>query len=138
MTPGPITGGCLCGAIRYSSPVAPVITAVCHCRDCQKQTGSSFSILLGIPRDGLELTGDTPQDIETLGASGLTVRRTFCRRCGSPIFSAATSTPELLWLKAGTLDDPSSLQPNIHMWCETAQPWLAIKEGPGRFGRSPP
>lgn len=130
-------GGCLCGAIRYSSLAAPAVTAVCHCRDCQKQTGTSFSILLGIPKDGLTLTGDKPQDIETLGASGLAVRRTFCGQCGSPIFSAATSAPELLWLKAGTLDDPSPLQPDIHMWCETAQPWLAIEEGPGRFGRSP-
>jgi hypothetical protein len=138
MTPDSIVGGCLCGAIRYSSSVAPVATAVCHCRDCQKQTGTSFSILLGIPRAGLRLAGDAPQCIETPGTSGLGVSRAFCGRCGSPIFSDARTTPELLWLKAGTLDDSASLQPDVHLWCGSAQPWLAIAEGPGRFARNPP
>lgn len=133
-----IVGGCLCGAIRYSSLVASVVTAVCHCRDCQKQTGTAFSILLGIPRAGFKLTGDAPLRVETLGASGQAVSRAFCGRCGSPIFSDAKTTPELLWLKAGTLDDTAPLQPEVQLWCGSAQPWLAIAEGPGRFVRNPP
>lgn len=133
-----IVGGCLCGAIRYSSSADCALTAVCHCRDCQKQTGTAFSVLLGIPRTQLDVSGSSLRQTDTPGSSGMKVSRAFCGLCGSPIFSDAASTPDLLWLKAGTLDDTSQLAPELHLWCETAQPWLSIKEGEARHLRNPP
>lgn len=134
----PIEGGCLCGAIRYTSKAQPLVTAVCNCRHCQRQTGTSFSILLGLPKGSLELTGDTPATFHDTGTSGLPVQRRFCARCGSPILSEVTATPTIDWLKAGTLDDPSWLQPQISIWCDSAQPWVQMPEGVARFPQNPP
>src|SRR5437868_9864366 len=78
------SGGCLCGKVRYSSNADPVMTAVCHCRNCQKQAGTAFSIIVGIPRANLSVTGAL-KDFVDKGDSGLPVHRNFCPDCGSPV-----------------------------------------------------
>ena len=72
------------------------------------------------------------------GSSGMPVYRHFCSRCGSPIFSDVVATPQLDWLKAGTLDDTSWVQPTLGIWCESAQSWVALPEGVSRFPQNPP
>ncbi len=119
-----IKGGCLCGTVRYSADVAPVMTAVCHCAHCQKQSGTAFSIMVAVPRASLKVEGDSLAVYEDTGASGLPVHRRFCGACGSPILTDAEALPDLLFIKAGTLDDPSSLKPEAHIWCDHAQHWV--------------
>ncbi|NQD95941.1 GFA family protein, partial [Pseudomonas sp. CrR25] len=102
-----ITGGCLCGAIRYTAKSQPLLTAVCNCKSCQRQTGTAFSVLVALPKGTLELAGDQPAVHHDIGSSGLPVLRHFCSKCGSPIYSDAAATPAMDWLKAGTLDDAS-------------------------------
>lgn len=131
------TGGCLCGSIKYSFQGAPVMTGVCHCRDCQKQTGTSFSIIQGVPREALKVTG-TPKVIATRGISGGAVQRHFCGDCGSPLYSLVDEVPALAFLKAGTLDEVSTLAPQFQVWCSTAQPWLTIDPALPRFEQNPP
>ena len=80
-----ISGGCLCGSLRYSSDAEPIMTAVCHCTDCQKQSGSAFSVNVGVPEASIALSGDTVGKYDVIGASGQTVSRYFCTTCGSPI-----------------------------------------------------
>jgi len=131
------TGSCLCGTIKYSFQGAPVMTGVCHCRDCQKQTGTSFSIIQGVPLPALTVTG-TPKVITTRGVSGGAVKRHFCGDCGSPLYSLVEEVPGLAFLKAGTLDDVSRLAPQAQLWCSTAQPWLTLDPALPRFEQNPP
>jgi hypothetical protein len=133
-----IIGGCLCGAIRYTSKAQPLLTAVCNCKHCQRQTGTAFSVLVALPKGTLEFSGDQPATYHDTGSSGLPVLRRFCSKCGSPIFSDVAATPAMDWLKAGTLDDASWLQPQVSIWCDSAQPWVQMSESVARFSQNPP
>jgi hypothetical protein len=96
-----IIGGCLCGSVRYESEAEPTLTAVCHCRHCQKQTSSAFSIFIVLPKGSLRIEGEALAAFEDVGESGLPVFRKFCTKCGSAIVSEAVATPALEWLNAG-------------------------------------
>ncbi|MDQ3197330.1 MAG: GFA family protein [Burkholderiales bacterium] len=71
------------------------MTAICHCRNCQLQTGIAFSVLVAIPKGALTMEGAQPVTFETQGDSGLPVLRSFCSKCGSPIFSEVAATPTM-------------------------------------------
>ncbi len=133
-----IVGGCLCGSVRYTSDAEPILTAVCHCRGCQKQTSSAFSVVVAIPKGTLRTEGSALAAFQHVGDTGEQVIRRFCPNCGSPIVSEVAAAPELDWIKAGTLDDPSWLQPQMNIWCSTAQPWVDIDEVIPRFEKNPP
>ena len=133
-----IVGGCLCGSVRYESEAEPILTAVCHCRHCQKQTSSAFSILVALPKGNLRIEGEPLAAFEDEGDSGLPVIRKFCPKCGSAIVSEVVATPDLEWLKAGTLDDPSWFRPQMHMWCDSAQPWVSIDDTIPAYPGKPP
>jgi hypothetical protein len=133
-----IAGGCLCGAVKYESAAAPVVVALCHCTHCQKQSGAAFSVNIGVPKGSLQFTAGKTAVFHDTGGSGQPVYRHFCGACGSPIFSDVVASPQLDWLKAGTLDDPSWVQPAVSIWCESAQPWVAYPEGMPRFAQNPP
>jgi hypothetical protein len=133
-----IVGGCLCGSVRYSSDAQPVMTAVCHCPDCQKQSSSAFSPLVGVPSESLHLEGQDLASYETVGESGQPVTRRFCPECGSGVVSYVAAMPDLQWVKAGTLDDASWFVPQMHMWTSTAQPWVPFDESVPTFEKNPP
>lgn len=133
-----MVGGCLCGGVRYEVGVEPELTALCHCEDCQKQTSSAFSILVAVPREGLWVWGESLASYESLGTSGHPVVRQFCSSCGSPVLSYVAITPDLIWLKAGTLDDRSWLRPQMNIWCDSAQPWVLMDRAIPGFARNPP
>lgn len=133
-----IVGGCLCGGVRYEADAEPVLTAVCHCRQCQKQTSSAFSVLVALPKGSLRTEGRALAAFEDVGESGYPNVRRFCPECGSPIMSEVAATPDLEWLKAGTLDDPSWLRPQMNMWCDSAQPWVSMDEAIPAFEGNPP
>ncbi len=125
-----MTGRCLCGAVRYEIDNAPALTGVCHCKNCQRQAGSAFSTLAGVPAAEFHLTAGEPavyEDQET--DSGNAVGRYFCGQCGSPIYSSLASQPEMLYLKTGTLDDTTSFTPQFHVWCDSKQNWVKLEEG---------
>ena len=82
-----ISGSCLCGAVRYSTSAEPAMMAVCHCTDCQKQSGSAFSINVLVPHDQIEVEGDALTQFDIKGDSGENVSRNFCNLCGSPLFN---------------------------------------------------
>jgi hypothetical protein len=114
------------------------MTAICQCTHCQRQSGSAFSVNVGIPKGSLQYSGDVPATYEDTGASGKPVHRRFCSKCGSPIVSEVDATPTLDWLKSGTLDDRSWLQPQVSVWCSSGQPWVALPETMPKFPTSPP
>lgn len=136
--PSPITGRCLCGAVTYSVEVEPVVQAVCHCTDCQRQTGNPFSVLVGVPRAAFNVQGSTLASFCTIGEDhGGETERSFCSACGSPIFSIAAVAPDLAFIKAGSLDDASWLQPAAEVWTSSSQPWAPRFEGTARLDRGP-
>ncbi len=83
-----VKGSCLCGSGRYESNAEPLMIATCHCSHCRKQSGSAFSVNVGVPKDSVTLTGDSLREYEDKGtASGIAMLRKFCSACGSPILS---------------------------------------------------
>jgi hypothetical protein len=131
-----LTGRCLCGQIQYSANADPAIIAVCHCKNCQKQTGTAFSLIVGIPRSTLSIQGRLKTFCDT-GDSGQVVERNFCPECGSPIISNVAVMPELTFIKAGTLDDTSWLNPKMHIYCDSAQHWSLVPEDCQKFAKMP-
>jgi hypothetical protein len=101
--------------------------AVCHCEHCQRQSGGPFSTNVVVAPDQLSITGNIAT-YEDRGRSGddVYVLRKFCANCGSPIVSELTGRPEIVAVKAGTLDDRSDIQPGVQIWCEEKQPWVDL------------
>ena len=116
-------GGCLCGQVRYVIEGDPAASMVCHCSHCQKQSGSAFSTIIGVPENQVSISGE-PVTYRDNGESGRSVERQFCGTCGSPLFSRVEVSPGMLWVKAGTLDDPSGYQPSAHIWTRSKQCWV--------------
>ncbi len=122
-------GGCLCGAIRYTITGAPAMAMVCHCTHCQKQSGSAFSTIIGINAADIAIRG-TPASYADTGDSGGAVTRQFCGTCGSPLFSLIGARPDMIFVKSGTLDDPSGFAPAVHIWGKSKQPWVETGDVP--------
>lgn len=131
-----ITGGCLCGNVRYTAAAEPVFQGVCHCTDCQKQGGTAFSVIVAFPESDLKITGHM-STFACKGDSGNAVRRMFCPNCGSPIYSQPSASPGMAFVKGGTLDDTSILDPKIHIFCDSRQKWVKIPKGATTFAKSP-
>jgi hypothetical protein len=121
-------GGCLCGRVRYAFPGEPVLTAVCHCRHCQKQSGSAFSIVAAVPAADFTLVGQ-PRVYLDSSDGGRAVERHFCADCGSPILSIIEPMPGFVLIKAGTLDDASRLKPTVEVFCDHALPCVPPIQG---------
>ena len=136
--PKPITGRCLCGGVTYSADAEPVVQAVCHCTDCQRQTGNPFSVIVGVPRAAFNVEGSTLASFATTAEDdGGETQRNFCSACGSPVFSIAAGAPEVAYIKAGSLDDASWLEPAVEVWTSSAQPWSPHFEHAARIERGP-
>ncbi|MCB1540759.1 MAG: GFA family protein [Rhodoblastus sp.] len=120
------TGGCLCGNIRYTLKAEPALTVVCHCTHCQKTSGSAFSTNLVIQRADIDFTGNMAA-YDDKADSGNTLKRSFCPKCGSSIMSESSGRPGAAVLKAGSLDDPSKINPAMQIWTRSAQPWVKLE-----------
>ncbi|PHS73241.1 MAG: aldehyde-activating protein [Cycloclasticus sp.] len=118
------TGRCLCGAMTYEATAMPVMSVTCHCTHCQKATGSAYSTNICVPSDAFNITGDTLTTYVDQGDSGMDLRRFFCSKCGSPIYTEADAMPGLSIIKAGTLDDTNTFKPTANIFCESKMQWL--------------
>jgi hypothetical protein len=124
-----LTGGCQCGAVRYESTGEPLALYVCHCRECQKQSGSAFGMSLEVPRQGLRVTRGAPKYWSRDADSGRRCKCAFCPDCGSRLWHEAESEPVTATLKAGSLDVPVDFSTAIHIWTSRKLPGLAIPAG---------
>ncbi len=129
----PLTGGCQCGALRYEVSARPAMTYTCHCTECQRATGSAFSLAITVPDTAFRLTNGTPRQVQRIADSGRTVTRWVCPECGGWIVSAAqpgaVPAEMIRRVRAGTLDDTSWLRPTAHFWTRTRQPWVVLPSG---------
>lgn len=132
-----ISGGCICGAVRYECAADPVMTANCHCRDCQKAGGGAFAPALAVPAQALKISGEVKY-YDTKSDSGHNVSRGFCPNCGARLFGKPSRMPELAVVMAGSLDDPSWYRPGMNLYTDSAQPWVPLDAALPRFANLPP
>jgi hypothetical protein len=129
-----ITGGCECGALRYECAAVPLMAAHCHCRSCRKSGGTGHGSHLMVPRAAVTISGEA-RFYERPADSGSKVRRAFCPTCGSPVYGETSGFPDVLVLRAGSLDDPEQFRPGARVYAAQAPAWdhmdPALRSFPG-------
>ena len=122
----PREGGCACGAVRYRLGSEPLFVHCCHCLNCQRQTGSAFVINLLIESERVELLGREPQPVDVPRDDGK--QRIYrCPQCQVAVFSEYTR-PEVWFVRGGTLDDPTSVTPDVHIFTRSKVKWLSLPD----------
>jgi hypothetical protein len=121
--PSRFQGGCFCGAIRYECSSEPLFMINCHCRDCQRMSGSAYAAILSMPKGAFALVKGKPEVYTATADAGSTVSRWFCSQCGAPVYHTLSALPDLVGVKVGSLDDPSWYRPTMDIYTGSAQPW---------------
>jgi len=117
-----VTGGCLCGAVRYQAIGNPLFAVLCHCRDCQRASGTGHVPVMGMSSSSFTVKGDTKSYAVT-GTSGLNSVRHFCPTCGSLLFGLAEVAPDAVSIYVGTMDDPFVFQPTTTIFTRVRYSW---------------
>lgn len=116
-------GGCVCGAVRYEVGSDPLFVVNCHCKDCQRSSGTDGAVVMGVTSDVFKITAGSPKSFTYQGDSGQAVERFFCANCGSPLFTRAAAVDNLRFVRAVSLDDTTGISLGAHIYCASAQPW---------------
>jgi len=132
-----ISGGCLCGEVRYETAAEPMVAGQCQCVDCRKSSGSGHCSHLGLPEVGFTVTGaltsyDKPAD------SGNIVTRKFCPTCGAAVLSTNSGMPGMVFVRASSLDDPEVFQPQVAVYTSRAPSWDKLDPALPSFPEMPP
>ncbi len=126
----PLEGGCDCRALRYRMESGPLVVHCCHCRWCQRESGSAFALNAMIEADRVTLLAGEPEFVHTPSESGQGQRIARCPNCRVAVWSHyAGAGPLLAFVRVGTLDDPDALAPDVHIFTASKQPWVAIPPG---------
>jgi hypothetical protein len=121
-----IRGGCHCGAVRYESEGRLLRFVNCHCPDCRKASGSAFGSVLAVESTGFKVVSGEENLVPYESSPGK--RRCFCKTCGSHVFARVDSKPEIVLIRAGSLDDDPGLRPQAHIWVQAKAPWHEIED----------
>jgi hypothetical protein len=133
-----ITGGCLCGAVRFTVTAPPLAVRTCWCRYCQYIASGSGTVNPTFLAEAVTIEGET-RDFQSIADSGNVMHRRFCPTCGAHLFSNAESRPRVIVVRVGTLDDPEQTPPEMTIWAGRAPSWACIDEdAPKVDGPSPP
>jgi hypothetical protein len=133
-----LRGGCLCGAVRYECTGDPGNASYCHCDDCKRATGGPYTVGVLVRAADLRILSGQVKGYTTIADSGRKITRQFCPECGSPLFTRAEKCPDLVFLKAGSLDEPQRVKPSCQTWTKRAVPWAYIDESLPSFPESRP
>jgi hypothetical protein len=125
-------GGCSCGAVRYRLASDPLFIHCCHCLNCQRQTGSAFVINLLIEADRVEFLSGDPQPVVVPRDDGSKQRIYRCPACQIAVYSEY-GFPQVLFVRGGTLDQPSAVEPDVHIYTRSKLPWVALPESVPAF-----
>lgn len=131
------TGGCACGAIRFNVTAPLLGVGVCHCADCQKESGGGPNYVGLAPMSGFEVTKGKEKVFHSKGDSGAQIGRAFCADCGSPLWSIPADQP-FLPVKLGALDENSDLMADMHLYTDSAPKWHLMHDGVPTFPKTPP
>lgn len=126
----PLEGGCDCRLVRYRMETAPLFVHCCHCRWCQRESGSSFALNAMIEADRVTSLGAEPELVQTPSASGSGQTIARCPKCRIAVWSNyAGAGPVIRFVRVGTLDEPDHLPPDIHIFTASRQPWVVLPTG---------
>jgi hypothetical protein len=128
-----LEGGCSCGRVRYRLTDAPIIVHCCHCRLCQRQTGTAFVVNALIETARLELSGAEPRRYDMPTESGRPHGIYRCDSCGIAVWSEYGGNQALRFVRVGTLDDPTALAPDVHIFVRSRLPWVVLPPGARAF-----
>ena len=120
-----LTGGCLCGSVRYETKSEPLFGVICHCRDCQRASGNGYVPVFGVPKASLVVKGKTKSYTVT-GGSGRPTIRHFCPNCGSMLLGEPLVAPDLITLYLGGMDDPPEFKPDYVQYTRQRPGWCKI------------
>lgn len=133
-----LTGGCLCGAVRYESTGEIARRFLCHCRDCKRSGGGAFHFGLTVPRAGFRLLRGELRDYRSAGESGRDVLRRFCPVCGTGVLNELELRPAFVVIRAGTLDEPEQVSPAYEVYARSKAAWLSTGDIPSHPDMTPP
>ena len=124
-----IEGGCTCGGVRYRLVAAPLFVHCCHCRWCQRETGSAFVLNALVEANQVKLLSGRVEVIDTPSASGKGQKIHRCPICKIAVWSNyAGSGSTIHFVRVGTMDEPDRVPPDIHIFTASKQPWLLLPE----------
>jgi|SRR5579859_7822241 hypothetical protein len=129
----PLDGGCACGAVRYRLTLPPMFVHCCHCRDCQRQTGSAFVINALIESDRVERLAGVPEAVSMPTHSGRPHDIYRCPKCQTAVWSDYGRRGVMIFVRVGTLDDPAAMPPDVHIYTRSKLPWVRLPEGVPAF-----
>lgn len=130
----PHTGGCRCGAVRFEARQDPLQVSYCHCADCRRASGAPVSVFVGFPETSVDVAGDGLAEYRN-GP----VRRSFCGKCGTPIFYYDTRLKGAVWFMLGAMDAPSHYKPKLHAYVREQLAFVHMPDGlPRHLGASVP
>jgi hypothetical protein len=124
-----LTGGCLCGAVRYRIEGTPGQVTHCHCTICRKSSGAAFVTWVGFPVDAFAFVKGTP----AIHRATAKAERAFCPACGTQLTFRHADSAQQIDVTAGSLDDPEAVRPDAHIWIASRLPWLALADGLPRY-----
>jgi hypothetical protein len=133
----PFSGGCACGAIRYTCSSAPLAMINCHCHDCQRSSGAPFASGVVVYSKSIAVTG-SPNTYSVRASSGAQTTRSFCPNCGSPLFATGEAMPNITSIRFTTFDDQSDFRPAVDIWTSSAAAWVCLNAELPHFAQSPP
>jgi hypothetical protein len=126
----PLEGGCTCRAVRYSMTSGPMIVHCCHCRWCQRETGTSFALNAVIEADRVVVLEGEVEVVLTPSQSGMGQKIARCPRCRVTVWSNYPQAGDVVrFVRVGTLDEPDRLPPDIHIYTSSKQPWVVLPPG---------
>ena len=131
-----IKGSCRCGKVSFTSSADPIFVGVCHCRACQKSTGSAYATVVAVPAASIILSGATKR-FDDSGDSGSATHREFCPECGSTVTQSADVMAGVTMLPLGTLENPNAVKPAMQIYCDSAIPWAVLGDGMQTFAKMP-
>ena len=133
----PYTGGCACGAIRYSIVGEPLFANHCQCRDCQRESGTGHGSYATFARDGVTVTGEARR-WDMVGDSGNVKTRAFCAECGLPVYMTFAAQPGIFTIRAASLDEPARYRPQVVTYTARGYDWDPLDSGLTKFETMPP
>ena len=132
-----ITGGCLCGEVRYECTSLPNPGLYCHCRNCQKAHAAPYAALTIVPPSNITITKGEVAHYERTSESENMTYREFCPNCGTQLFSGSLVHSQVKSIKIATLDNPNLVKPDKHVWLESSVDWVCLNDGLPQFDKQP-
>ena len=132
-----LTGGCLCGAVRYKVSADLIFSGKCYCDDCRKTSGSGHNAVIGVPEGAVEIKGKLTE-YKKAGGSGQPITRRFCPVCGSKISTTVAVMPGVLLITASSLDEPEKFKSQMSIYTSRAPSWDRPPAYAPSFPENPP